>query len=59
LIKQNDKELIYNVETMNYANTFIAGVIDPVKVVRIAFETAISVASVLVTTESMICCRNY
>jgi len=54
LIKQNDKELIYNVEAMNYANAFTAGVIDPAKVVRIAFETAISVASVLITTESMI-----
>lgn len=54
LIKQNDKELIYNVETMNYANAFTSGVIDPAKVVRIAFETAISVANVLITTESMI-----
>ncbi len=54
LIKQNDKELIYNVEAMNYANAFTAGVIDPAKVVRIAFETAVSVASVLITTESMI-----
>lgn len=54
LIKQNDKELIYNVEAMDYANAFTAGVIDPSKVVRIAFETAISVASVLITTESMI-----
>jgi len=54
LIKQNDKELIYNVEAMNYANAFTAGVIDPAKVVRIAFETAVSVASMLITTESMI-----
>nr|ACJ26827.1 GroEL [Wolbachia endosymbiont of Radopholus similis] len=54
LLKQNDRELIYNVETMNYANAFTAGVIDPAKVVRIAFETAISVASGLITTESMI-----
>ncbi|MDN5248117.1 MAG: chaperonin GroEL [Wolbachia endosymbiont of Tyrophagus putrescentiae] len=54
LNKQNDKELIYNVEAMNYANAFTAGVIDPAKVVRVAFETAISVAGVLITTESMI-----
>ncbi|WP_168463973.1 chaperonin GroEL [Wolbachia endosymbiont of Ctenocephalides felis wCfeT] len=54
LIKQNDRELIYNVEAMDYANAFTAGVIDPAKVVRIAFETAMSVASVLITTESMI-----
>ncbi|MGL9725536.1 MAG: chaperonin GroEL, partial [Wolbachia sp.] len=33
LIKQNDKELIYNVEAMNYANASTAGVIDPAKVV--------------------------
>ncbi len=54
LIKQNDKELIYNVETMNYANASTSGVFDPAKVVRIAFETAVSVASALITTESMI-----
>lgn len=54
LIKQNDKELIYNVEAMNCANASTAGVIDPAKVVRIAFETAVSVASALITTESMI-----
>ncbi|UWI82971.1 chaperonin GroEL [Wolbachia endosymbiont of Howardula sp.] len=54
LLKQNDVELIYNVEAMKYANAFTAGVIDPAKVVRIAFETAISVASVLITTEAMI-----
>ena len=54
LIKQNDKELIYNLEAMNYANAFTAGVIDPAKVVRVAFETAVSVASMLITTESMI-----
>ncbi len=54
LLKQNDKELIYNVEAMNYANGFTAGVIDPAKVVRIAFEIAVSVASLLITTESMI-----
>ncbi|WP_333023174.1 chaperonin GroEL [Wolbachia endosymbiont of Pentidionis agamae] len=54
LIKQSDKELIYNVETMNYANAFTAGVIDPAKVVRIAFETAVSVAVILITTESMV-----
>ncbi|MBV0899982.1 MAG: chaperonin GroEL [Wolbachia endosymbiont of Fragariocoptes setiger] len=54
LIKQNDKELIYNVEAMNYANAFTTGVVDPAKVVRVAFETAVSVASVLITTESMI-----
>lgn len=54
LMKQNDKEFIYNVEAMNYANSSTAGVIDPAKVVRIAFETAVSVASVLITTESMI-----
>ncbi|MGL9726609.1 MAG: hypothetical protein ACR5KV_09055, partial [Wolbachia sp.] len=35
LIKQNDKELIYNVEAMNYANASTAGVIDPAKVVAV------------------------
>ncbi|APR98019.1 chaperonin GroEL [Wolbachia endosymbiont of Folsomia candida] len=54
LLKQNDQELIYNVETMNYANAFAAGVIDPAKVARVAFETALSIAIMLITTEAII-----
>ncbi|XGA08735.1 MAG: chaperonin GroEL [Wolbachia endosymbiont of Xenopsylla cheopis] len=54
LSKQGDQDLIYNVETMNYANAFTSGVIDPAKVVRVAFETAISVASVLITTDALL-----
>lgn len=54
LLKQNDQELIYNVEAMNYANAFASGVIDPAKVARVAFETALSIAIMLITTEAII-----
>ncbi|WP_339045959.1 chaperonin GroEL [Candidatus Mesenet endosymbiont of Agriotes lineatus] len=54
LSNQGDQDLIYNVETMNYANAFTSGVIDPAKVVRVAFETAISVASTLITTHAFL-----
>ncbi|WP_261722485.1 chaperonin GroEL, partial [Wolbachia pipientis] len=54
LLKQNDRDLIYNVEAMNYANGFTAGVIDPLKVVRVAFEVAVSTASQLITTNNMV-----
>lgn len=54
LSKQGDQDLIYNVEAMNYANAFTSGVIDPAKVVRVAFETAISVASTLITTDAFL-----
>ena len=37
-----------------YVDLFAAGIIDPTKVVRIALENAISVASVLLLTEATI-----
>jgi chaperonin GroEL len=35
-----------------YVDMFDAGIVDPVKVVRIALENAVSVASVLLLTEA-------
>lgn len=54
LLKQNDKELIYNVDTMNYANAFTSGVMDPLKVVRIAFDLAVSLAAVFMTLNAVV-----
>ncbi|MGN7678789.1 MAG: chaperonin GroEL [Anaplasma sp.] len=54
LLKQNDKELIFNVDTMNYANAFTSGVIDPLKVVRIAFDLAVSLAAVFMTLNAVV-----
>ncbi len=54
LSKQNDQNLIYNVGIMGYSNAFESGVIDPLKVVRVVLETAISVANVLITTNVLV-----
>jgi len=45
----------YNARTEVYEKLFKAGVIDPTKVTRIAIENAASIASMLLTTEAVIC----
>ena len=44
----------YNADTNTYCNLLEAGVIDPAKVVRVALQNAASVASLLLTTESLV-----
>ena len=44
----------FNAQEMEYVDMFKAGVIDPTKVVRTALQDAASVASLIITTESMI-----
>lgn len=43
-----------NVKTGKYENLFAAGIIDPAKVARVAFENAASVAALFLTTECVI-----
>jgi len=45
----------YNALTDTYEDLFKAGVIDPTKVTRTALENAASIASLLLTTEAVIC----
>jgi chaperonin GroEL len=45
----------FNALTEKYENLVDAGVIDPTKVVRSALQNAASVASLLLTTEAVIC----
>ncbi len=45
----------FNALTEKYENLIEAGVIDPTKVVRCALQNAASVASLLLTTETLIC----
>jgi chaperonin GroEL len=45
----------FNALTENYENLVEAGVIDPTKVVRSALQNAASIASLLLTTEAIIC----
>ena len=44
----------YNAQTEEYVDMFEAGIVDPVKVTRSAIENAVSVASLVLTTESLV-----
>ena len=44
----------YDAASHAFVNMFDTGIVDPVKVVRIALEDAASVASLMTTTEAMI-----
>ncbi|KAI95183.1 molecular chaperone GroEL [Rhodomicrobium udaipurense JA643] len=54
VLENSDYNFGYNAATGEYSNLVAAGVIDPVKVVRIALQDAASVAGLLITTEAMI-----
>ncbi|MFT5487549.1 MAG: chaperonin GroEL [Alphaproteobacteria bacterium] len=54
LLDNKDANFGYNAATDTYEDLVKAGVIDPVKVVRIALQDAASVAGLLITTEVMI-----
>jgi len=45
----------FNAFTEEYENLVEAGVIDPTKVVRSALQNAASIASLLLTTEAIVC----
>ena len=45
----------YNAATDKYEDLVAAGVIDPTKVVRTALQNASSIASLLLTTEALVC----
>jgi chaperonin GroEL len=44
----------YNAETNTYSDLYADGVIDPVKVTRSALANAASIASLLLTTETLV-----
>lgn len=50
----NGHECGYNALTGEYVNLFDNGIIDPVKVTRIAFESAVSIAAMILTTNALI-----
>jgi chaperonin GroEL len=43
----------YNVKAREYCNFIESGIIDPVKVTRVALENAVSIASMMLTTECL------
>ncbi len=55
VLDQKDEEFGFNAQDERYENLVAAGVIDPAKVVRTALQNASSIASLLLTTEAMVC----
>ncbi len=54
ILSNKDVSVGYNIATDTYGNMFEMGVVDPVKVTRLALQNAASVASLLMTTEATI-----
>jgi chaperonin GroEL len=54
-VKELDDESGFNAQTEKYENLVQVGVIDPTKVVRSALQNASSIASLLLTTEALVC----
>jgi chaperonin GroEL len=52
--EKKNKNIGYNVLTGKYVDMIVAGVIDPVKVVRGALENAASIAAMILTTDVLI-----
>lgn len=53
-IKKSEKGIGYNAASGKYVNMIKEGIIDPVKVTRSALENAVSVASMVLTTEAAV-----
>ncbi len=54
LIEDSKESNIFDAQRNEYVDAFKAGIIDPAKIVRIAIQSAASVAALLVTTEAAI-----
>ena len=54
LLEQRNANYGFDAQSETYKDLVKAGIIDPVKVVRIALQDAASVAGLLVTTEAMV-----
>ncbi|MDX2028850.1 MAG: chaperonin GroEL [Alphaproteobacteria bacterium] len=54
MLDQKDTNSGYDAQKGDYCDMLKAGIVDPTKVVRIALESAASVAGLLITTEAMI-----
>jgi len=51
-MRSGEKNVGFDAETGRYVDLMAAGIIDPTKVVRVALENAVSVASTLLLTEA-------
>jgi chaperonin GroEL len=54
LLNANKQSMIYDAQKIKVVDAFESGIIDPTKVVRNSLMSAVSVASILVTTEAAI-----
>ncbi len=54
VVESDDANLGFDAASGEYVNMFEKGIIDPVKVERIALQNAVSVASLLLTTEATV-----
>merc|ERR1711879_824341 len=54
VVKSDNDNLGFNAATGEYVDMFAAGIVDPAKVGRIAMQNAVSVASLLLTTEATV-----
>ena len=52
--ESKDSHYGYNAATNKFENLFVAGVIDPAKVVRSAVQNAVSIAGLFLTTECIV-----
>ena len=57
-VREGKADFGFNARTEKYENLLKAGVIDPVKVTRIALENAASIAGLLLTTECTVTFKN-
>lgn len=53
-VKNSEKNIGFDAYNEKYVNMFKAGIVDPAKVTRSALENAASVASMILTTESLV-----
>ena len=51
IVETNDPQYGYDARKNQYVNMIEAGIIDPAKVTRSALENAVSIASLMLTTE--------
>ncbi len=54
VLENKNKDIGFNAATGEYVDMFKAGIVDPLKVERVALKNAISVASMLLTTEATV-----
>ena len=54
VLREKDPSFGFNAATLEYGDLVAQGVIDPTKVARCALENAVSVATLLLTTEALV-----